>query len=177
MQEPQRILARLNPISIDPRNLSRSTGEILQAEDIAACLAGLRRGPYLLLRYLWCDDKTVTKELYVLLLTEMIQLAQRDDWPCRNNLSRLFSLVKTALFDIEKNSLCKHCHGSGIKLNESCYYCNGSGKKKRTQSEYAKLCGVKPSNWKQYWAGRYHETLLIISEWNEEGMTHLLRRL
>ncbi len=177
MQEPQRILARLNPISLDPRNLSQTTGSILKTEDISAGLAGLKRGPYLLLRYLWCDDKTVTNELHTLLLSEIFQLAQKDDWPCRNNLIRLHALVKTALFDIEKSSLCKQCHGSGIKLNEPCYYCNATGKKKRTQSEYARQCGVKPSNWKQYWAVRYHETFLIIADWNEEGMTHLLSRL
>ncbi len=177
MQEPQRILARLNPISIDPCNLSRTTGGILQAEDVAAALAGLRRGPYLLLRYIWGDDKTVTKELHILLMTEIIQLSQEENWPCRNNLSRLHALVKTALFDLERSSLCKQCHGTGIKLNEPCYYCNGSGKRKRTQSEYARLCGVKPSNWKRYWAVRFHETYLLITEWNEEGMTHLLSRL
>jgi hypothetical protein len=177
MMEPQRLLTRLNPITIDWQNTSRTTGSVLTSEEIAACLAGLARGPYLLIRYLWCQDHTVTVELFHLLLQESTRLAHKHNWGCKNNSQRLSALIKMALYEMEKVNLCKPCKGTGVKINVICATCNGSGTKKPSQAEYAQYCGVKRPNWLRHWAEKYQEIYLSIAEWNERGINHMLARL
>lgn len=177
MQEPQRLLSRLNPFSVDPQNHSPLTGEVLRPEDIVGSLSGLERGPYLLLRYLWCQDMTVFKELYGMLLNETIQLADKNNWPHKNNLNRLIGMINLALRELKTVNLCKPCKGSGVIVNQPCMNCYGSGKKRISQAEQARYCGVEPANWKKHWAYKYQEVFLQISDWNERGMAHLLSRL
>jgi len=177
MHEPQRLLARFNPITVDWQNCIPVTGAVLRAEDIAAGLAGLARGPYLLMRYLWCQDKTDIAELHALLLNEVLQIAKNHNWACKGNMQRLTALMKMALYEFERENHCKPCKGTGVKTHQTCAQCNGKGKKRRSQAEYARLCGVKANNWQQKWAYKYHEIYLLVSEWNEIGMDHLLTKL
>lgn len=177
MHEPQRLLARLNTISVDWQNSARMTGDILRAEDIAACMSGLESGPYLLLRYLWCQDGTVENELRAIIQQEVYVLANHNSWGCKNNINRLNALSKMALYEFQKVNLCKPCKGTGVKLNQVCARCNGSGKKKMTQAERAKVCGIKPSNWVRSWEQKYEEIYLLLVDWNEKGISHILSRL
>lgn len=177
MQEPQRLLTRLNPITVDWKNQTRETGEVLRAEDIAACLAGLERGPYLLSLYLWSGDATVWLELYSLLFVEVKQLAIENNWRCKTDYQRLFSLIKMAMYEMRKGNICKSCEGSGIKLQDKCSSCGGIGKKRKTKTEYAKYCGVKVSNWVKCWDYKYSQVMLILIDWEEQSVSHLLAKL
>lgn len=177
MIEPQRLLARMNTITVDWQNNIPVTGKVLTAQEISGSLAGLARGPYLLMRYLWCQDDSVAKELYGLLMVETINIAAENDWRCKNNFYRLAALMKMAVDELKENSSCKPCKGTGVMVNQPCVQCNGRGKKKRSQLEQARLCGVKPANWKNHWALKYQEIYLKISEWNDEGINHFLSRL
>ncbi|MGE4348856.1 MAG: hypothetical protein AB7D28_03750 [Candidatus Berkiella sp.] len=177
MFEPQRLLSRLNPISVDWKNNIAITGEVLRAEDIAAALSGLEKGPYLLIRYLWAGDQSVITELYALILRETKILADNQNWQCKKNTTRLFSLVKMAFYEMQNTSLCKPCHGSGAHLNETCLSCNGVGTKRRKYSEYARCCGVKAANWKKCWEHKYYQVQLILQEWEKIGIDHLLEKL
>lgn len=177
MLEPQRLLSRLNPITVDWKSNIATTGEVLRAEDIAAALSGLAQGPYLLLRYLWSGDATVTTELYALILRETQMLAQTQNWKSKNDTVRLFSMVKMALHEMQKANLCKQCHGSGVHLNEPCLCCSGTGTRKLKYTEYARHCGVKASNWKKCWEHKYYQVQLILTEWEQIGMQHFLEKL
>lgn len=177
MHEPQRLLTRLNPITIDWQNAIAVTGEVLRAEDIAACLSGLAQGPYLLALYLWSGDVSVLGSLYALLLDETKLIAQQQNWQCKDNDTRLLALIKMALHEMKKVNICKPCKGTGIQLNATCYQCNGIGRRKRKYSEYAKHCGVKVSNWKKCWDVKYYQVQLILQDWEYKSMEHLLARL
>lgn len=177
MLEPQRLLARMNTIAINWQSTSPVTGEVVTAHDISGCLAGLKQGPYLLMRYLWCQDETVRNELYGLLLVEIIHLADKQHWGCKNNFIKLMMLIKAAINEVGKVNLCKPCKGTGLLKTEICMQCNGVGVKKRSQAQLAHSCGIKPSNWNHHWALRYNEVYLLIVDWNESGLKHLLSRL
>jgi hypothetical protein len=177
MKEPQRLLARINPISVNLQSSTAITGMVLKAEDIAASLAGLERGPYLLIRYLWCQDHTVAKELNELLLKEIKHMALKKNWKYKNDTIKLSTFINVAIRELEHVNLCKSCNGTGVKTNKMCLPCYGTGKIKFSQSNCARVCGIKPSNWKLYWAGKYQDVCLLISEWNERGIDHLLSRL
>lgn len=177
MIEPQRLLARMNTITINWENNIPASGDVLTAEDIAGSLAGLEQGPYLLMRYLWCQDGTVRDELYGLLLLEIIHLADKENWGCKNNFSKLMMLIKAGLNELGKVNLCKPCRGTGLLKTEICMQCNGMGVKKRTQAQLAHSCGVKPANWNHHWALRYNEVYLLLVDWNENGLKHLRSRL
>lgn len=177
MQEPQRLFARLNAVSVQWEDYIRVTGPILGAEAIAAGLAGLARLPYLLMRYLWCLDSTVTNELYRLVLGEIVIVARNENWPCRNNPTQLMRLIKTALHELKHVKHCKVCSGTGVKKMAICAKCQGVGRRKWMQAEYARHCCVDPENWKRSWEGKYQEILLRLTEWNEQGIRHLLSRL
>lgn len=175
--EPQRLLARMNALTLNWGNSIPSTRDVLCAESIAAALAGLGQGPYCLMRYLWCHDDTVQQELYGLLLREVFQMAHNEAWGCKNNLSKLMLLIKTAIHDIGKVNLCKPCKGTGVFKNEICIQCNGVGHKKRSQADLAKSCGINPPNWRKHWAMRYHAVYLLVCDWNEKGLQHLVEKL
>ncbi|MFO1259074.1 MAG: hypothetical protein U1E78_11785 [Gammaproteobacteria bacterium] len=177
MREPERLLSRLNAVGVDWQNVSAATGDVLTSVDIAATLAGLAKGPYLLMRYLWCGDKTVGAELVELLLADAIQIAHKQQWGCKHNLPRLSALVKMAIHEMEKINLCKSCKGTGMKMLESCCHCDGVGKKQRTQAEYARYCGVDPSNWQRRWSKKYEKIYLHAVTWNDIGINHMLSRL
>lgn len=177
MIEPQRLLSRMNPVAVDWQNSIRVTGDVLRAEHVAACLAGLERGPYLLLRHLWCQDESNQRELYGILLVEIIHIADKHHWTCRNDFRQLARLIKMALSELKNAHICKPCQGTGVKANEKCLRCHGHGKKRLSQAECARVCGVKPANWKRSWAHKYQEVYLWISDWNERGINHLLSRL
>lgn len=177
MQEPQRLLARLNPITVDWNNSIRVTGEVLRAEDVAACLSGLERGPYLLALHLWAGDESIKLELYSLLFAEVKELATKLSWRCKNDYERLFLLIKMAMYELKKANICKFCKGTGVKLHNTCDECQGVGKKRRTQTEYAHSCGVKVSNWKKCWDSKYCQVMLILTDWEESGINHLLAKL
>lgn len=177
MQEPQRLLARLNPITVDWKHSIRVTGEILKAEDVAACLAGLDRGPYLLALYLWSGDESVTLELYSLLFVEAKNLAVKYNWRCKNEFERLFALIKMAMHELKKVNICNLCKGTGVKLHNTCDACYGDGKKRRTQTEYARICGVKVPNWKKCWDYKYNQILMILIDWEELAINHMLSKL
>lgn len=156
---------------------SAITGEVLRAEDIAAGLAGLAQGPYLLVLYLWTGDTSVTTELYGLLLKETRMLANERSWKCKDNDIRLLALIKMALYEMKKTNLCKSCKGTGVQLNETCLVCNGAGHKRRKYSDYAKHCGVKIANWRKCWDDKYYQVQLILQDWEERGISHLLSKL
>ncbi len=177
MREPQRLLTRLNPIAVDWQNSVRVTGDVLRAEDVAAGLAGLKQGPYLLTLYLWSGDTTVEHELYLLIFNEVKELAEKRNWKCKNDEVRLLLLIKMALLELKKIKNCNPCKGTGVKTHDVCSNCNGIGKRRRTQAEYARACGVKISNWKKCWDQKYSEVLLIIIDWENIGVEHLVSRL
>lgn len=173
MSEVRRFLPRLNTSIMKWETLSHVTAGGLTSSDIAGGLAGLARGPYLLVRYLWCGDHTVTTELYNLLVKEINRIAHKKNWSCKDDINRLKALVNMAMLDVEKINLCKPCGGTGIKTNQICTQCYGLGKKKRSQAHTARLCGIKPTNWKRSWEGKYQEVYLCILEWNTRGLNHL----
>lgn len=177
MLEPQRLLSRLNPITVDWKNSIATTGEVLRAEDIAAALSGLEQGPYLLVRYVWSGDTSVITELYALILRQIQILANNQNWQCKKDAIRLLSLAKMALHEMQKANLCKPCHGSGVHLNEPCLTCSGTGTRRLKYTEYARYCGVKSSNWKKCWEHKYYQVQLILQEWEQKGMQHLLEKL
>ncbi len=177
MQEPQRLLARLNAVSVDWQDSIRVTGDVLRAEDIAAGLAGLERGPYLLSLYMWTGDSSVALELYGLLLIEAKRLAIKHNWRCKNSSVRLLSLIKMAMYEQTKVNICNPCKGTGVKQNQMCSSCNGIGNKRPSQTEYAGYCGVKVANWKKCWDDKYSHVLMILIDWEEVGISHLLRKL
>lgn len=177
MHDPERLLSRLNAVGVDWQNVSAATGDVLTSVDIAATLAGLADGPYFLVRYLWCGDKTVAPELFDLLLGSAVQIARKHQWGCKNNLLKLSALVKMAIHEMEKVNLCKPCKGTGMKAIEICRHCNGNGSKQRTQAEYARFCGLDPSNWERRWAKKYEQIYLHAVRWNEIGIYHMLSKL
>lgn len=175
--EAQRLLSRLNTISVNWEISERVTGDVLRAEDIAYSLAGLARGPYLLMRYLWCQDESVKQELYGLLLMETVHIADRNNWKCKNDFSRLMAFIKTAIHEIQFDNICKSCKGTGIKCIQKCMSCNGSGKKRRSQSELSHSCGIKPSNWKKQGEMKFNNVYTHLMQWNDIGVEHMLSRL
>lgn len=177
MQEPKRLLARLNPITVDWQNAIRVTGDVLRAEDIAAALSGMEKGPYRLCLYLWGGDASVQANLYELLLAEVKYLAGRENWKHKNDEMRLLTLVKMAMYEVTNANKCNSCKGTGFQNGNKCFDCNGKGKKRNTQSGYAKYCGVKVSNWKKCWEHKFYKVQILISEWEEIGILHLLNKL
>lgn len=177
MYEPQRLLSRLNPIAVDWKSNIATTGDVLRAEDIAACLAGLEQGPYLLVLYLWAGDSSVITELHGLLLSEIQTLAYEQKWKCKDDSIRLLALIQMALGEMKKINLCKPCHGTGVAFNQFCNVCNGTGHRRRKYSEYAKHCGVKVANWKKCWDEKYYQVQLVLQGWESMGVKHLLGRL
>jgi hypothetical protein len=177
MLEPQRLLTKLNAITVDWENYIRVTGPVLGAEGIAMGLAGLERLPYLLVRYLWSLDESVIGELYALLLSDILQLADRGNWHCKNDFQKLIRLIKMALHEMQHVNICNPCKGTGVVKHQTCLKCHGAGIKKRSQAEYAQYCGVSDSNWKRSWACKYQEVFLQILEWNEKAIKHLLSRI
>lgn len=177
MREPQRLLSRLNAITVDWNNVGCVTGDVLRSEDIAACLAGLPRGPYLLLLYLWSGDKLAYDELLQHIFYEAQDIAEQHNWRCKSEPQRLFAMIKMALQELMVIKNCRACKGSGLKLTEPCKQCYGTGKRRISNAEYASRCGVKASNWVKCWEYKYKLIFSHITEWESIGMEHLLSKL
>jgi len=138
MHDPERLLSRLNPASIDWHNVSAATGEMLTAVDIAAAMSGLERGPYLLMLYLWCHDNSVALELQGYLFKAAKALAMRRAWQCKEDSEKLLALIDLAIEELRYVNLCKSCKGTGIKINQHCNTCNGGGVRRKPFTYYAK---------------------------------------
>lgn len=177
MFEPQRLLARLNPVSLDWKHSSKATGDILTAHDVAAALSGLPRGPYLLLLYLWADDHSVVTELQELLLKIISQIAKAQNWKCKDEPNRLALLTKMALYESKTPRLCNPCIGTGVLKNTLCIKCNGGGRKKMKLKDYSSFFGVRASNWEKCWSEKYNCFLMILYGWENEGCSYLASRI
>ncbi|MFO1259108.1 MAG: hypothetical protein U1E78_11955 [Gammaproteobacteria bacterium] len=176
MEDSARLLSRLNPLAVDWNNVSAVTGEILTATDIAAALAGLARGPYLLMLYLWCHDHTVESELMHHLIEAAKEIAVRYGWQCKDDIKKLKALVILALDELKNVNLCKSCKGTGIKINQPCDKCTG-GVKRRPDSYFATHCQVSPSNWQKCCESKYQSIYLFISDWNDLALQYMRRRI
>jgi hypothetical protein len=177
MHDPERLLSRLNPVTIDWHNISAATGEMLTSVDISAAMAGLERGPYLLMLYLWSHDDSVAQELQGYLLNATQAYAKKYNWQCKDDLDKLLAFIDLAVDELKYVNICKPCNGTGIKINQHCNTCNGGGVKRKPYSYFAKRCGVKDSNWQKCWESKYQEIYMMISDWNQAGIKYMLKRI
>jgi hypothetical protein len=168
------ILSRLTARGVDFEHMVSVTGDKLGWEDVAAGLAGLKDGPYLLTRLLWCEDATVMQKLHAVFLAEVTQLALILKWRCTNKLVRLCDL---ALEELMQSGHCSTCNGTGVSKVKICSRCSGSGKNKMFDAERALYLGVPKQKWRSRWEQKLYAVEMILCEWMSDSLRLLEYRL
>lgn len=187
MTNPLELLGRVNAKT---GGLSAGSGasvpesERLSANDIAAALAGVPRGPYLLARAKYCGDASVIRELYQIVIERTNRLAERQGWSMKRP-DRFANMATLALIEAEITPMmCKRCQGRGEVIKrkpklmlDTCPSCAGSGKYERSDRARARHIDVHWQTWNNTWAERYLMVRVMLFRWEALVMKNMLRRI
>lgn len=176
-----KILAKLVAKSCDmePSIPSTSKDGITQA-DVAASLASLREGQYLLMRMKWVDDKCRDQ------CNRLIDYAKKElrpyfqEW--KTNGTEETMLICMALSEIVHPHKCPECEGKGIIYHkrgviEDCSHCNGRGLRSKTKKSLADQAGIPYTTWVRKWHRRYLYVFRMFLGWEDSAIYKIKKSL
>lgn len=178
------VLARLTAGTVDPSHVPGShSHESLTASDVAAALAGLRRGQALLLLHAYVGDRSAASALQRVVLGRVLRQARREGWkvPVSRGPAILRGLADLAIAEVVAPPRCPRCRGTGEvvvrKLRQSCSRCEGTGLEARSVREKARWLGVSRGTFDRTWSPHLEWAVSLLRDWESGAIAHVRRRL
>ncbi len=174
---PAHYLQRLN-LKSPSWQRSGAAFQALGWEDIAGALSMGKLSPIAttLARAKFCDDHQQRKLLLVLITEQVLELATKEQWQCRQAM--LVKIARLACHELFSAHHCKTCSGRGINLHGlSCRYCHGLGRLPMTAAGRYRFASIDKRNWERRWQSRYERIYRQLCEEENQLLSHLSRQL
>lgn len=182
---PIKVIANLNP---HIGSYAERTGDGVEAESagiIAAhALGGLAKGPELLVRYVWSNDRSVFDSLKNMALIHASDIMYSEQWTGSRKLM-LTDMVVLALFELLGLNKCTTCDGRELEsltyVKESggfvvCPKCKGTGSIAITETMRRDYLRLTMHQW-AVWGNRYSKIYNLLADWQNIALRHVVRKM
>lgn len=130
--------------------------DFLSPEDVAAALSGLDRGPYLLARFIFCLDGSVSREL--------VKLAAATQSMNRFAVEIRERVACVAILESSQTIICKSCNGERVMPTAAglidCADCHGTGFRRWSQRDRAEAFGSCQTSWREQYNVYYEKNVV-----------------
>lgn len=176
-------VARIGGKGLDMGHVPGGIPEVTM-EELMGALAGLEKGPELLLRAS-VIKQPVLEELYREAFHVAVTLAVKHGWKPQKGRPILRGMGRLAVNEIvdPASVLCKTCQGTGLVADQTgnatvqCSSCGGTGRKQPKVNFSAAICGIDEKTWRNKWADRYPKVQDEIRNWYELACRHVNKQL
>lgn len=156
----------------------------LTMDEIMGCLAGLDRGPELLIRAV-VVGQPVMDELYREGFHLAVRMATDRGWRPVKGKPVLRNMAAMAIEELVAPGLhrCNSCRGTGRRVTgpdkpvEECSRCGGTGNRPISKRSRAARCELDEASWRRVWEPRFQHVREAVFDWWEHGCRHVRRQI
>ena len=174
-------IARIGGKGLDIGHVPGGVPEI-SMDELMGALAGLDRGPELLVRAV-VPQQPVHLDLYKEAYLVAQSLSDKHGWNPQRGKPILMGIGRIAVNDILYPNHCKTCSGTGKVADNAgnatvdCQVCSGTGRKKPRVDFSAAICGIDQTTWRRTWEKRCDLVRAEVRDWWNIAERHIRKQL